>query len=384
MNKIYKFLRKNFPRKLNPKQFFQNLFSFDSKENGIMFLHLSVQDQIMFAKRLAILVHAGIPILTGLQMLKKQASSKSSIRIMDVLIADVENGQFISTSMGKFRKIFGDFAINIVQVGEVSGTLNENLNYLAEELKKKQTLKRKVVSALIYPTVIVVATLAITILLTVYLFPKILPVFKSFNFKLPITTRFLIFVSDLLIQHGYAILFGIVGLAVIIWLLLRNKSIRLIVDRTLLRIPFLGGMMSAYNLANMSRTLGLLLKSSVPIVRAISITADTTVNLAYKKALMEIAEHITKGEKISVHLAKDQGLFPSIMQQMIAVGESAGNLSETLVYLAEMYEGDVEDMTKNLTTIIEPVLMVFMGVLVGFIAISIITPIYGITQNLHQ
>ena len=309
----------------------------------IWMLRLPVQDQILFAKRLGILIRAGIPILDGLQMLRKQTRSKSSAKIMDVLISDVENGQYISTSMGQFRKIFGEFAINIVAIGEVSGTLHENLNYLAEELKKKQMLKRKVFSALLYPMFIVFATLGITILLTVYLFPKILPVFSSFNFKLPWTTKTLIFISNALTHYGGFIFLGLIALSIATWLALKNKDIALWVERQLIRIPVMGNLIMGYNLANLCRTLGLLLKSSVPIVKATSITAGTTVNLAYRQELTAMADHITKGDKIATHFAKNPGLFPPVMQQMVAVGEQAGNLSEALTYLADMYENEVED-----------------------------------------
>ncbi|OGE82155.1 MAG: hypothetical protein A3B10_02370 [Candidatus Doudnabacteria bacterium RIFCSPLOWO2_01_FULL_44_21] len=345
-------------------------------------LRFSIQDQIMFAKRLAMLIRAGIPLLAALHMLRKQAKSKSTKTVFEVLVEDVENGQFISSSMSKFRKIFGEFAINIVQVGEVSGTLHENLAYLAEELKKKQALRRKLISSMLYPIFIVIATLGITVLLTVYLFPKILPIFSSVKFPLPWSTRALIFISNLLGNYGLYILLGLLLLVVAVWLLLRNKKFRLFFDRTLLRIPVFGSLLQGYHLANICRTMGLLMKSAVPIVRASAITADTTTNSAYQKELRLLSEHITKGEKISTHLSKNPKIFPSIMQQMIGVGESAGTLSETLSFLAEMYEAEVDDLTKNLTTVLEPALMVFMGIIVGFIAISIITPIYEFTQYL--
>jgi len=337
----------------------------------------------MFAKRLSILVKAGVPILEALNLLARQARTRSQRAMFAALIRDVENGQYLSKSMLQFDKVFGDFAINIIRVGEVSGTLHENLNYLAEELKKKQILRRKIVGALVYPIFIVFATLGIAGMLTVYVFPKILPIFHSLNFELPFTTRALIAVSDFLVQYGWWVLGGVAAAVIAFTLALRLMPVRLLVDRIFLKMPIFGSISQSYHMANLSRTLGLLLKSEVMIVEAAAITANTLNNLVYRRELRVVSENLRKGEKISTHLFKREHLFPPMMSQMITVGESTGNLSETLLYLSDIYEHEVDEATKNLTSLIEPVLMIFMGVIVGFIAISIITPIYGITQNLQ-
>ncbi len=353
------------------------------RSKKIYFLRLSAQDQILFAKRLGLLIKAGVPIVEALRMIEKQAGSHSASHIFGAVASAVENGQFLATGMAKFGKLFGPFAINIVEIGEISGTLYENLNYLAEELKKKQELRRKIISSMVYPIFIVLATFGIAGLLTAYVFPKILPIFQGLNFQLPWTTRMLIFISNILINYWPFILLGIAALTVGWIFLMRSAKFHHWFDRQLLRIPLVGKITQSYNMANLSRTLGLLLKSDVRIVRAATITADTTNNLAYRRALQNLAESVSKGEKVSANLESYGKLFPSMMTQMITVGERTGNLSGTLVFLAEIYENEVDNLTKNLSTLLEPVLMVFMGLLVGFIAVSIITPIYGVTQNLH-
>lgn len=355
----------------------------EGKPGKKYFMSLPISEQITFAKRLAILIKAGVPILSAMSMLKKQAKTKSTGQIMGHLHSQLENGQSLSASMEKYRKLFGDFAVNIVRVGEVSGTLNENLNYLADELKKKQELKRKIVGALVYPIFIVVATFGITILLTAYVFPKIMPVFQSFKFQLPWSTRVLITVSNFM-QHYwlYLILFVIAFVAGTLFAL-KQPKIKLWADRMTLRLPMLGNMFKTYQLSNLTRTLGLLLKSDVRIIEALQIVASTIGNTAYRKKLLEVAEGVARGEKASVLMETDTMLFPAVVSQMTAVGETTGRLSDSLLYLAEMHEDELNNITKNLSTSIEPVLMIFMGILVGFIAISIITPIYGVTQNLH-
>lgn len=347
-----------------------------------MFFRLPLQEQMLFAKRLAILLKAGVPILESLKMMKKQMSSRSGVYVLNDLFNGVENGQSLHMGMEKYRKSFGDFAVNIIRIGEISGTLNETLGYLAEEIKKKRELRRKVISALVYPAFIVVATIGITVLLTVYIFPKILPILSGFKGQLPFTTRTLMFVSHAFITHGLLIVLSVVGLAVLGSLLMCLKSFRLLTDKLILKIPLLGKLFQYYHMANFCRTLGVLLRSNVQIIEATDITAKTSTNLVYQKSLYGLSQSITRGTKLSVYFEENTKIFPPMVSQMVMVGESTGKLSDSLLYLAEIYENEVSELTQNLSASIEPLLMIFMGLLVGFIAMSIITPIYSLTQNL--
>ena len=362
--------------------------SFGSLKSQFYFLfatRLSVKDQTLFAKRLSFLVKAGVPILDSLELLKKQTKSKAKVRMYERVISDVANGQFLSTSLGRFQGAFGDFALNIIKVGETSGVLSENLSYLAEELKKKHALKRKVVGALVYPIIITLSTFGMTSFLISYIFPKILPVFKSLHVGLPWSTRFLIFLSDLIRSQGLSIFFLLIALtisSIVAWR--KISSLHRLGDRVLLRVPISGAIARDYNLANICRTLGLLLKSGTRVVEAVVITSATTANLLYRQELQRVAEGVVKGQKISKHLEARSDLFPEMMTQLVAVGETTGNLSDTLLYLSAMYESELDEATKNLSSAIEPVLMILMGLIVGFVAISIITPIYQITQNLSH
>jgi type II secretory pathway component PulF len=345
---------------------------------------LSIKDQTFFIKRLSFLIKAGIPVTESLHMIREQTSAKRYSKILDTIIEDVSNGQFLSSSLSKFKGMFGEFAINIVHVGETSGILSQNLEYLADELKKKQMLRQKVIGAFIYPAVVTLATLGITSFLMIYLFPKITPVFSSLHMTLPISTRIVIFISNSLINYGWYIISVIIILTAAFWIILKKSKIfHYYFDKYVLKIPILGRIMQGYNLANATRTMGLLLKSSITISEALPIVSKTTSNLVYKKEFQSMVLVVNKGERISAYLKKKGNLFPEVLSQIIAVGERSGNLSNSFIYLSELYEGEVDDFTKNLSSMIEPVLMVFMGILVGFIAISIITPIYSITQNLH-
>lgn len=345
---------------------------------------LSIKEQMLFVKRLAFLINASVPILESLHMVSEQAKSRRYSRMMQSVITDVTNGASLSRSLGKFPNIFGDFGINIIRIGESSGTLSQNLEYLADELKKSDTLRSKVIGALVYPAVITLATLAITGFLMLYLFPKIMPIFTSLHMELPLTTKIVIAVSTFLQAWGLVLIAVIIALFIAAGILIKKfERVRYFFDTWTLRLPIAGEMIRFYNLATATRTLGLLLRSGVTLSEALPLTADTTRNLIYKEQYQLLSEAVIRGERISGYMFKKPELFPIITTQMVAVGERSGSLSSTLVYLSEMYEAEVDDFTKNLSSLIEPALMVIMGVLVGFIAVSIITPIYGITQNLH-
>ena len=349
-----------------------------------VFLRFSIKDQVYFAKRLSFLVHANVPVLDSLRILQRQTRSKAKVKMYDQIIEDISNGQFLAKSLGKFRKSFGGFAINIIKTGESSGTLDESLNYLAEELEKKQRLRRKVFGALIYPALIIVATLGIILMLTLYVFPKILPIFASLDFELPITTKILIWMTDFLTAWGLWIFLAMVIITVVSAILISTKeSAHYIWDRIILKVPLLGKIALNYQATNLTRTLGLLLKTDTGVVDSFRIASETTNNVIYQRELRVIADNVIQGESISSQLAKKPEFFPELVSEMVAIGEKTGRLSDTFLYLSGLYEEEVDNMTKNLANSIEPLLMITMGVIVGFIAISIITPIYEVTQNLN-
>ncbi len=339
---------------------------------------------MLFAKRLSFLVKGGMPIVECLHLIRKQTKSKSKGRVYDSVIKDVSNGQYLSTSLKKFNKLFGDFAVNLIKVGENSGVLSQNLAYLADELQKKHALRSKVIGALVYPVFITVATLGVTGALTAFIFPKLMPIFTSLHVELPWTTRALIALSAYLRDFGLYTLLGIIVFA-IGFMVLRSKyeRLRYWTDAFILKLPLVGRMARSYNLTNFCRTLGLLLRSGIPLTEALHICADTTPNRIYREACQNLAKHVTKGEPVSRQLERTPVLYPDMLTHMVAIGESTGNLSATFVYLAELYEGEVDELTKSLSSSIEPVLMIVMGLLVGLIAVSVITPIYSITQHLQ-
>jgi len=347
----------------------------------VFFRRMTAKDQIVFAKRLAILIKSGVPIVESLNMLEQQAGGKAGAGIMRDLRVRMEQGQTLAAGMRSCRNIFGDFSVNIVDMGEMSGTLADNLQYLAAEQKKRLELRRSVVSALIYPSFLALASVGIMIMLVIYVFPKVLPIYRSFSYQLPWSTRFFIAATGIVQSYWALIVLAAVIAVISLVFLLRFASVRFWLDRNILCLPLLGPLFVSYSITNFSRTTGLLLESGMGIIETLRVVAGATGNTAYRLEIAKLAEGVARGEKLSDMMARDPVLFPIIVRQLAAVGETAGSLSFSLSYLAEMYEEEMNNLTRNLTTSLEPILMAFMGLIVGFIALSIITPIYGITQS---
>lgn len=349
-----------------------------------LFLYIPLSERILFAKHLSIMVKTGMTLIDSLSLIKKQMRSKSFIYVLEKIIADVEGGQFLSQSLKQFERLFDSISINVIKIGEASGALAENLTYLASELQKKQALRKKVRAALIYPGIILFATLGVTGVLTFFVMPRITPIFLTLGIKLPWTTKFLIAASTFLFQYGIYVLAGAAAFILILILSLRFfPALRFLTHRFILLLPFFGSVSRMANVAEFTRTLGLLLKSGTKIVEAIQVTAESMRNLVYRKALSEAAETVKRGEPMHVYLSKREDLFFSIASRMIEVGDATGTLETNLFYLADFYEGEVDETTKTLSSVLEPVMLLVMGIIVGFVAVSIITPIYEITQILR-
>lgn len=394
MNNFKKYLEKINIEKLKGLKNLKspNFKSFDFKKINLKNINfpsgtskLSTKKQTFFAKRLSFLIKSGVAMVESITLIRDQTKSKSEILIFNKIIADVKNGKSLAMSLERCRGTFGNFAINIIKAGESSGTLTQNLNYLAEELKKKEMLRKKIMSALLYPIIITIATFGITGFLVMYIFPKITPIFSSMKITLPVTTRFLIWVTNAVRDYGVFIFLGIFILVTAIVLIIKKvKKAHFFYDSLILRLPLTGPIAKNYNLTNICRTLGLLLKSGISVTEALVITSNTTENLPYKRSLYEISRGVAKGKTISELISLYPNIFPAMLGHMISIGERSGNLSDTLIYLSEFYENEFDDQTKNLSSSIEPVLMIVMGVTVGFVAISVITPIYEITTNINR
>jgi len=346
---------------------------------------LHARDRIFFAKQLSVLMAADVPLSEGLAILRDQNHSRGLSFMLESVLRDVRNGKSLARSLGRYRSPFGEFAIGVIAIGEASGTLGQNLEYLAYELKKRQALKRKIVGALLYPALITLATLVLTGFLVLYLFPKLMPVFLSLEMQLPLSTRIVMGTSQFLTRYGWIlILFAII--VVVLAEVARKRYSR--VDRALARLflhmPLVRTFIQRYYIAQSMRSLGLLMKSGMPLSSALFTLSELTRNPLYKTAWEEIGSDVNRGELISDGLKSRPQLFSSLAVNMVAVGERGGDLPRSFIYIAEAHESELDEQAKSFSTILEPALMICMGILIGTVAISIITPIYGLTQHLQS
>ncbi len=347
------------------------------------FLIFGLKEQILFARRLSVYLSAGIPILEALSLLRDSARSKSSLYILQSLVSSVSEGSSLSSALGQFPRVVRPLTIAMIEVGEETGTLPRSLAQLAVVLKKQTSLQRRLISALIYPAIIVCSTLAISAFLSLYAFPKIIPLFRGFDSALPLSTRTLIFVSDAIASHGWVFLLVLPFIGGGAWYLHKKPQVRLFLDTSILGIPLLRTLVRTYLLTHLSRTLSTLLHSGSGIIRALELSEAVCGNRVFGLKLTTAKGQVLSGERLSTSLADSERCFPVLFTQMIEAGERTGTLPSALTLLSEYYEEEFDAVCARLATLIEPVLMILMGILVGFIALAIITPVYQITQDLH-
>jgi type IV pilus assembly protein PilC len=346
---------------------------------------VTYQEKLLFTKHLATMIKAGIPLDEAIDSLTDDMKSKVFRSALERILQGVKEGNALSDCFKKERHIFDDFYINLISVAEASGTLDETLVFLTQQLNKDYISRKKIKSALVYPAVIVGMASALGIMVSFFVLPKLTDFFESLSVDLPITTKILIFIAYGMRDYGIYILAGIVLLFIFGFVMLKNKKIRLFVDSILIKMPVLGKMFMYSNLSRFARNFGVLIKSGTPINKSLEISANTITNMRYRTDLNRVYVNLNKGKKISLTL-KEEGFdeFPSVFVKMIAVGEKTGKLDESLIYLSDFYEEEMDEIIRNFTTLIEPVLLVIVGLGVGFLAISIISPVYELTGSIRR
>lgn len=340
-------------------------------------------DIMLFTKHLSVALKSGLALIEGLEMLGDQAKGKMKKMIMEVR-NKVSGGNSFYASLHDFESHFSPIYLNMIHLGEQSGTLQENLERLALELKASISLQKKIRSALIYPIMVFIAVFGLGMSVAIFVLPKILPLFTTLDVELPVTTRALIFIANILENHGLSIFLGTFAfLAFLFWFLKRN-FIKPITHRVLLLLPVLNETVKNINLERFNRTFGILLDTGLTVNESLNITSESIENRVYRKAIKSVARRVESGSSISSLLAIYPDLFPPITTKMIAVGEKTGNMAGTMKYLGEFYQEEVDEAIKNLSTIIEPMLLIIIGIVVGTVAISILGPIYEITGSLRN
>lgn len=343
---------------------------------------IPLKEKLFFVENLRVMVRAGLSFAEALVTLGMQTKNTKFKKIIGEIRESVEKGDALSSALARYPKVFSPFFINMVQVGEVSGTLEKNLEEVSVQMKKEHALLSKVKSALAYPIVIVVAVIGIGIMMIIYVLPSILSLFKDMDVELPLATKILIAISTGLIDYGIYIAIGAAVFAIGLVAAVRSKKGRPIAHKILLSFPVIGGIVQKINLARFSRTMSSLLKTDIQIIKSFQITATVVGNMTYQAALLHTADVLKEGVSIAQSLQEYPKIFPPLVTQMVAVGEKSGTTDQLLAELAEFYEAEVDEITKSLSSIIEPLIIVFLGIVVGGMAVAVIGPIYSLSEQL--
>jgi type IV pilus assembly protein PilC len=365
---------------------FKELKEEKANEVGVKFMDrffsISLKDKLMFTRNLSVMISSGLPISKAVRNISSQTKNKKFQQILINIFDDIQAGTTFADGLARYPGVFGDLFVNMIRVGESSGNLEEILEILALQLEKEHNLSSKVKGAMTYPAVIVVAMIGIAVLMLTYILPKMMGVFADMKVELPASTQFIIGMSNMLRAHYIAVAIGFVLFIIMIRFLLTTESGKKILGFILINSPVVKNMVIKVNCARFARIYSSLLRSGVPVVQALTIISNTLTNYYYKKAAREGIEDVQKGISLSRVIERNTKVFPLLMAQMAQVGEETGKTEVILLKLAEFYEDEVDQISKNMSSIIEPVLMIFIGGAVGFFAISMLQPMYSLMDNI--
>jgi type IV pilus assembly protein PilC len=334
------------------------------------------KDLVIFTRQFATMIGAGLPLIQALEILSKQTDNKTFADMIAEIKGDVEGGSTFADALKKHPKVFTDLYANMVAAGEAGGILDTILVRLATYIEKAEKLKRKVKGAMVYPAVTITVAILVIVIIMVFVVPTFGKMFETLGGELPAPTQMLIDMSDFLGgKGGLIVLASIVSIIVAIVQFKKTKKGNKMIDALMLKLPVMGILLRKVAVAKFTRTLGTLISSGVAILEGLNITAKTAGNKVIEEAVMEVRQGVSQGKTISEPLAEVK-VFPPMVIQMIAVGESTGALDSMMEKIADFYDEEVDQAVENLTSMIEPMLMVFLGGTVGFIVIAMYLPIF--------
>lgn len=348
-------------------------------QNKLFLRKVKHRDVVTFTRELATLNKAGVALIKCLMSLRDQMPmGRFRLAITDI-IDGIERGDTFSEALAQHPKIFPHLYVNMIRSGEMGGQLDVILKRLATLLEKQERLKKKIKSALIYPAFVLSFAVLILGLLMIIVIPTFTKIFEELGGDLPAPTLFLIGTSNFMRQYWYIVAGGIYGTIQGIYFLMRYQKVKFYVDKTVLYIPVFGKLMRNVSISSFARTLGTLLNSGVTIISALQIVQDTQTNLVYAGIVPNMIKSIKEGENLS-SLMEQSNVFPNLVTKLVGVGEETGELSEMLVQVSDNYEEEVDLLVSALASLLEPLLMIFMGLVVGFIVISMFLPLFNITK----
>ncbi len=347
------------------------------------FIHrVPIIQKILFVSHLKTMVKAGLSLIDALRILSEEIENKKLKNVIADVKAGVEKGEQFSDVLAKYPNIFPPIYVSMIAAGETAGKIESALEQVSIQMKKNHELSSKITGALMYPAVIVIAMIGISIEVVVFILPKLLVMFQEFNAQLPLPTRILIAITNFTQHYGLWVVVVLILLIIIFAQLLKQIKVKRVVHALILKLPIAGSIIKKINLARFTLTLSSLLESTIPIIDATRIASDVLGNVIYKERLVAVSESLKKGEALSEILRKSPNIFPPMVTEMIMVGERSGKSEDMLRELAEYYGNEVDTTMRNFTTIIEPVIILVMGVAVAGIATAIIMPMYSLAQSI--
>ncbi|PIR47497.1 hypothetical protein COV06_03540 [Candidatus Uhrbacteria bacterium CG10_big_fil_rev_8_21_14_0_10_50_16] len=341
-------------------------------------VRLSHVDRLMFTKYLAVLLRSGIPIGDALEIIGGQTKAGPLKTVLDAIEQSIQDGNTLSSGFAKFPWIFDSVYVNLIAAGEASGTLQQNLDHLTEQKQKEHELVQKVRGALMYPIVILIGGFILSIGIVVFILPNVVDVFKTLNVQLPWTTRVLLGLASFINEHGFLTLAMSVGFVAVILGIRKIRALQPFFHKALMYIPVFGSIVRYVNLTRMTRLLGTMLQSGSTMGDALPIATTVLKNAYYRGLMVKLEGELKRGRVMASEMAKYPRAFPPMMTRMTRVGEESGLLGEMMGYLADFYEQEVDDMMRNLSNLLEPILLVIIGVMVAVLALSVISPIYQV------
>ncbi len=342
---------------------------------------VGLSERIMFTKNMSGMLKAGLPLSRALTVLGKQTKNKYFKSVIEELLATIDKGGTLSDGLAKYPGVFSPLFVSMVRSGEESGGLPQALTEVGINLDKSFELRRKVKGALMYPSIIICAIIIIGILMFIFVVPTLTNTFKDLKVDLPTSTKLVVGLSDLISNHIAFVVLGVIAIAAGIYFSFKLKRTKRMIDYVIVRVPVLGTLVKEVNAARTARTLSSLISSGVNISRSIAITKEVLQNSYYKEVMEEAEVAVERGEAMSGVFKAHTNLYPVMVGEMMEVGEETGKMTSMLLDIAVFYEGEVDAKTKDLSTIIEPVLMIFIGAAVGFFAISMLSPMYSLMDS---
>jgi type II secretory pathway component PulF len=348
----------------------------------MIFKTIKSQEKVDFTKNLAVMLKSGIAIDEALSSLAEQTKSKTFAKIIRTIQGEVETGTALSTAFSKEKKAFGTVFVSLLKVGESSGTLEENLSFLADWLERDNDLRQEIKAATLYPKFIFGATILLGGGLSVYILPNLIPLFDQLRVELPLATKLLLAFSLFVSRYWFFVLVSIALFIVGFIFINRLKAVRRVFHRLYIVAPFVKSLVISYQLALVSQLFFTLFKSGLDITKALDITSEAATNVHYQESIVRMKKRVGKGTTLSESLSAFPKLYPRSVVNIISTGEKSGTLDSSFGYLSEFYSKEVRIKTKKLPTTIEPALLVFIALMVGFVALAIISPIYEISRGL--